>query len=45
MNRNDEVLSALFLLHTDFSVIVGCDAVPNASKGRVASVFRVKQCC
>ena len=29
----------------DCSVLVGCDAVPNVSKGRVASFFKVKQCC
>lgn len=29
----------------DCSVIVGCDAVPYASKGRVASNFRAKQSC
>jgi hypothetical protein len=27
----------------DFLVLVGCDAVPDVSKGRVASIFRVKQ--
>jgi hypothetical protein len=29
----------------DCSVLVGCDAVPDVSKGHVASTFRVKQCC
>ena len=29
----------------DGSVLVGCDAVPGASKGRFASIFRVKQSC
>jgi len=27
------------------SVLVGCDAVPGASKGRGAYIFRVKQSC
>ena len=26
-------------------VLVGCDAVPGASKGRGAYIFRVKQSC
>jgi len=26
----------------DYSVLVGCDAVPDVSKGRAASIFRVK---
>ena len=29
----------------DGSVLVRCDAVPGASKSRVASIFRVKQSC
>ena len=29
----------------DCSVLVGCDAVPDVSKGRAASIFRVKQSC
>ena len=29
----------------DGSVLVGCDAVPDVSKGRVASIFRDKQSC
>ena len=29
----------------DCSVLLGCDAVPDVSKGRVASIFRVKQAC
>jgi len=45
MNRNDEVLSALFLMRTDGLIAVGCEAVPNASKGRAASIFSVKECC
>ena len=29
----------------DCSVLLGCDAVPDVSKGPVASVFRDKQSC
>ena len=29
----------------DCSVLVGCDGVPDASKGRVAFIFSVKQSC
>ena len=29
----------------DCSVLLGCDTVPDASKGRVASIFKVKQSC
>ena len=29
----------------DCLVLVGCGAVPDASKGRVASIFSVKQSC
>ena len=29
----------------DCSVLLGCDAVPEVSKGRLACIFRVKQSC
>jgi hypothetical protein len=29
----------------DCSILVGCDAVPDVSKGRVVSICRVKQTC
>ena len=29
----------------DCSVLVGCDAVPDDSKGHFASIFRIKQSC
>jgi len=29
----------------DCSVLVGCDAVPDVLKGRVASICRLKQSC
>ena len=44
-NRNDEVLSALFRMRIEGSVLAECDAVPDASKVRVASIFWVKQSC
>jgi hypothetical protein len=40
-----QVLCAVLLLYADGSVLVGCDAVPDASKGRIASIFRVKSSC
>jgi hypothetical protein len=29
----------------DCSGLVGCDVVPGASRGRIASIFRVKDSC
>ena len=40
-----QVLSTVLLLRTNGSVLVGFSAVPEASRGRVASIFRVKHYC